>query len=70
MKAEDKNFKQALNDAVRRGVAAARGAHGRRRTFRVRPHRSEFCAGVDPGKLNQMVDQIDAEEFAAGHGHS
>lgn len=62
MRVEDKSFKQALNDALRR---SAQPAPRRRRRFRVRPHRSAFAAGVDPGRLNQLVDQLETEGRAS-----
>jgi hypothetical protein len=29
------------------------------------PHPSVFRPGIDPGKLNQLVDQLEVEEFIA-----
>ena len=56
------SFKQTLNDVVRRGLAAQ--AHGPQRTrYSVEPHRGGFRPGIDPGKLNQLVDQLDVEDF-------
>jgi len=75
MRAEEKSFKQALNDALRRAFSTARSPGPRRRKFRVRPHDSPFQCGIDPGKLNQLLDQLDAEAFASrengsgDHGH-
>lgn len=63
MRAEDKSFKQAINDALRRSAQPA--PPRRRRRFRVRPHCSAFAAGVDPARLNQLVDQI---EFGSAVG--
>ncbi len=71
MKAEDRSFKDALNETVRRGLAAGRQRTNKRRRFRVRPHSSEFRSGIDPGKLNQLVDELEAAEFASKqHGRS
>lgn len=53
MRSEDRTFKDALNEALRRGLRS----HGRkspRRRFRVMPHYSPFRSGVDVGKLNQL----------------
>jgi hypothetical protein len=36
-----------------------------RARFTVQPHDSEFRAGIDPGKLNQLVDQLEVEDFIA-----
>jgi hypothetical protein len=34
-------------------------------TFRVAPHRFGFHAGVDLDKLNQLVDELEAEEASS-----
>lgn len=66
MREDETSFKQALNDTLRRGVGARRGAAKRGRgKFRVKPHRSAFVAGIDPGKLNQLADQLETERFSA-----
>jgi hypothetical protein len=31
----------------------------------VLPHESEFGAGIDPGKLNLPVDQLEVDDFVA-----
>jgi hypothetical protein len=54
------SFKEALNRALRRGLGTPEGGRGRARSFRVRTFRSAFCPGVDPLKLNQLSDEIDA----------
>jgi hypothetical protein len=57
------SFKQALNDALRRGlVARPRGEP--RRPFRVQAHKGGFRPGVDPAKLNQLLDELEVEDFA------
>ena len=56
------SFKQALNDVLRRGLAAPARATSRAR-YQVKPHTGGFRSGVDPGKLNQLVDQLEAEDF-------
>ncbi len=57
------SFKVALNTVLRRGLAAQEAAPSPRRRFAVEPHSSRLQPGVDPGKLNQVVDQIEAEDF-------
>lgn len=54
-------FKQIVNDALRKGL----GLHAQpvMKPYRVSPHSSEFLPGIDPGKLNQLADELDAEEF-------
>ena len=58
------SFKQALNEVIRRGLAPPARQDTRKR-FTVQPHDSEFRAGIDPGKLNQLVDQLEVEDFIA-----
>ncbi len=57
------SFKVALNTVLRRGLAAQETAPSRRRRFAVEPNPSRLRTGVDPGKLNQIVDRLEAEDF-------
>ena len=57
----DKPFKQVVNDALRRGMAPA--PREDRPRFRIKPHHSGFAPGVDPLRLNQLYDQLEAEDF-------
>ena len=59
----DKPFKQVVNDVLRRGMAPA-VMESPRPEYRVVPNRSGFAPGIDPLKLNQLNDQLEAEEFA------
>ena len=57
-----RSFKQIVNDTLRRGMSpAAREAPAE---YRVVPHHSGLAPGVDPQKLNQLNDELEAEEFA------
>ena len=59
---QGKSFKETVNEVVRRGLAArAHRPTGAR--YAVAPHRGGFRPGIDPGKLNQLVDQLEVEEF-------
>jgi hypothetical protein len=58
------SFKETLNDVLRRGLAGQSSAAGSK-PFRVRPHSSALRAGVDPQRLNQLVDQLAAEDATA-----
>jgi hypothetical protein len=58
------SFKQALNDALRRGLAAPTQRNPRVR-YTVEPHAGGFRPGIDPGKLNQLSDQLEVEDFVA-----
>jgi hypothetical protein len=57
------SFKAALNAAVRRGLSAQEPPASSNRRFVVKPHSSPFRPGIDSGKLNQLVDQLDAENY-------
>ena len=63
----DKPFKQLVNEVLRRGMAPASGRPARSR-FRIVPNRSGLVTGVDPLRLNQLNDQLEAEDFAAESG--
>jgi hypothetical protein len=54
-------FKEAINDVLRRGLAAPAADAADR--FVVRPHRGAFVPGVDPGRLNQLLDELDVDDF-------
>jgi len=56
------SFKATLNDVLRKGLAPQHDAP-RPPRFEVEPHSGGFRPGVDPGKLNQLVDQLEAEDF-------
>jgi hypothetical protein len=53
-----KPFKQVVNDALRRGLApgARRGSTSR---YRVRPHAAQLLPGLDRGKFNALVDDLE-----------
>jgi hypothetical protein len=55
-------FKQVVSDALRRGMSPA--VPEARETYRIVPNRSGLAPGVDPMKLNQLNDQLEAEDFA------
>lgn len=58
------SFKQALNEMIRRGLTrpVQKGAPTK---YTVHPHMGGFRPGIDPGKLNQLVDQLEVEDFIA-----
>jgi hypothetical protein len=62
------SLKKALNTLLRRGLADKGPTPAARRRFAVEPHSGRFQAGVDPGRLNQLVDQLETEDFrSASH---
>ncbi len=58
-----RSFKAVVNDALRRGLSAGARPPEEQAPFSVRPHTSGFRAGVDVGKLNQLVDDLELEHF-------
>ena len=57
-----KPFKQVVNEALRRGLGPGRTRPARRR-YRVRPHDATLRAGLDPGRLNALVDQLQDQTY-------
>ncbi len=57
----EQSFKQVLNDSLRLSFSLLRAPRRRVAPFRVRPHRSAFRPGIDVEKLNQLVDELEAE---------
>jgi hypothetical protein len=56
-------LKTAVNEMLRQSTAAAASPQGR---IRITPHRcGGFRPGVDPRKLGQLLDDLDAESFAS-----
>ena len=56
------SFQETLDDVLRRGLAARLGATSARRSV-VEPHRGGFRPGIDPNKLNQLLDERDVQDF-------
>ncbi len=60
---EKLSFKQALNELIRRGLSAQQEP-ARRARFEVKPHHGGFRPGIDPGRLNQLLDELEVQDFA------
>lgn len=58
-----RSFKQIVNEALAQGLGLQPPPH--RKPYRVKPHASAFVPGTDAGKLNQLTDELAAEEFTA-----
>ncbi len=56
-------LKAVINEALRRGLGLE--PLKRAKPYRVRAHSSPFAPGVDAGRLNQLVDELEALEFLA-----
>lgn len=55
-------FKQVVNDTLRRGMSPG-AKEVPLPEYRVVPNHSALAPGIDPLKLNQINDQLDAEAF-------
>jgi len=54
-------LKDAVNQALRAALQAPEA--NPKAPFKVEPFPFKFKPGVDPSKLNQLLDELDIEEF-------
>jgi hypothetical protein len=59
------SLKTLVNNALRKGLGLE--APKRSKPYRISPHSSGFLPGVDPAKLNQLADELEAGEFSHRH---
>lgn len=59
----DLPFKQVVNDTLRRGLSPS-SSDAAPTPYRVVPNASGLVPGVDPLKLNQVHDQLEAATFS------
>lgn len=57
------SFKDAINSILRRGLTAQDVSRRAREPFRVHTFRSPLRPGIDPLKLNQLADELEAQHF-------
>ncbi len=55
----DSSMKAVVNDALRLGL----GMRSEPAPYRVEPHAFEFKPGIDGDRLNQLVDELEAERY-------
>jgi|SRR5579864_9527418 len=60
-------FKEAVNRALRAGLGEATRRRGA--APKTKPHSFDFRPGVDPDKLGQLADELEAEAFAERRAH-
>lgn len=63
MQRSGKSMKAVVNEALRLGLGT-RTKPGRATRFSVEPHAFGFKPGVDQDRLNQLADELEAEEAA------
>ena len=63
MRRTGKAMKAVVNEALALGLGMA-GKRARTPRFEVRPHAFGFKPGVDLDRLNQLADELEAEQAA------
>jgi hypothetical protein len=53
-------FRQVLNDVLRQGLSGRPSPSRPPKSYQLRTFRSAFKPGVDPMKLNQLLDDLEA----------
>jgi hypothetical protein len=64
-RADHVSFHQAVNNTLRAGLSMT--VSKKNPPFQVVPHSSEYMPGINPDKLNQLVDELEVEEFIKKH---
>ena len=67
MRRTNSSMKAVVNDALRAALGM-RGKPPRPPRFKVKPHAFGFKPGIDTDRLNQLVDEIEADEIVRRHG--
>lgn len=57
------SFKETLNDVIRRGLSAQVGTREAAERYVVEPHAGGFRPGIDPNRLNQLLDELEIGDF-------
>lgn len=58
------SFREVVNSVLRRGLVAQESRSKSGRPFQVDTFQSAFRPGVDPLRLNQLSDELEARRFA------
>lgn len=66
-RAQNKSLDQVVNETIRLRMGQAAESIDTHE-FRVKPNKSGFVEGVDTVRLNQVLDDMDVEEFLAKDG--
>ena len=59
-----RGLKAVVNDALRVGLGMSSKPTQRVSRLKMEPHASGFQPGIDPDRLNQLFDEMEASEFA------
>jgi hypothetical protein len=58
-----KSLKAVVNDAIRRGLGLS-GRQPKAPRFTVQPHAFGLRPGIDPDRLNQLIDELEVDDAA------
>lgn len=61
------SFRKVVNETLRRGLSAPVPRSSRMEPFRTDTFDSPFRPGVDPLRLNQLVDDLEVERDSGRH---
>jgi hypothetical protein len=61
MRRSGATFRQAVNQAIRRGLADSRAIE--RKAFKLRPRRLSLRQGIDPAMLQHSEEDLEIEAF-------
>ena len=65
----DRNFKDVVNDAIRKGLSLGQRPPADQERFVVRAKACGFRTGVDPTKLTQLYDDLEMEDLRSDGGY-
>jgi hypothetical protein len=64
MQQRRQSFKETLNQAIRAGLSGAGGLGMADRPCILHAQPMGLRAGIDPGRLNQLADELESDAFA------
>jgi hypothetical protein len=64
----DRSFKEVTNEVIRRGLSVGEDQVEGVAPFRVEASECGLKPGVDPHKLNQIYDELEAEKLGSDTG--
>lgn len=64
----DRNFKEVVNEAIRKGLSLGDRPPGGQERFVVRPRACGLRTGIDSTKLNQLYDDLEMEDLREDSG--
>ena len=66
-RSEGLTFKGAVNQLLRVGIQC-QAQPPKPKPYRTKPRKLGLRSGIDPTKLNQLLDELEADEFVSAGG--